>query len=293
MELTLLSFGIKTVPVGVTYTDLLRVWQEADELPAIEHAWLWDHLLPLFGPVDTPIHEGWTMLTALAARTERLSFGHLVTGNITRAPALLAKMAATVDAVAPGRLVLGLGVGGTRQPGDTLVAREYGAYGLPVVSPGEGVSRLAESCQIIKRMWTEDRFDFDGRHHRLRDVVCEPKPARRPPLLIGGWGDRTLGVVAEHADIWNVPGPPHNSLEFLAERNRALDERCAALGRDPASLTRSTQVMVSYEDPAATRAVVKELAAIGLTHIVLNLRPPFPEGVARWAADEIITPSSG
>ncbi|MEV0146260.1 MULTISPECIES: LLM class flavin-dependent oxidoreductase [unclassified Nonomuraea] len=290
MELTLLSFGIKTIPVGVTYPDLLRVWQEADELPAIEHAWLWDHLLPLFGPVDTPIHEGWTILAALAARTERLGFGHLVTSNLTRSPALLAKMAATVDAVAPGRLVLGLGVGGTHQPGDTLVPREYGAYGLTIATPGEGVARLAESCQIIKRMWTEDRFDFDGRHYRLRDVICEPKPARRPPLLIGGWGDRTLGVVAEHADIWNVPGPPHNSLDFIAERSRTLDERCAALGRDPATLTRSTQVMAAYDDPGATRAAVKELAAIGVTHIVLNLRPPFPEGVARWAVEEIIAP---
>ncbi|WP_188187343.1 LLM class flavin-dependent oxidoreductase [Nonomuraea sp. SYSU D8015] len=282
------SFGIKTVPVRVTYGELLRVWQEADSIPAIEHIWLWDHLVPLFGPADGDIHEGWTMLAALAARTERIAFGHLVTSNMTRPPALLAKMAATVDAIAPGRLVLGLGVGGTRQPGDVHVPREYNAYGLPVVSPGEGVARLDEACAIIKRLWTEVRFDFDGRYHRLRDAVCEPKPARRPPLLIGGWGDRTLGVVARHADLWNVPGPPHNSLEFIAERSKALDARCAEIGRDPAEIVRSTQIMVSYDEPAAARTEIRRLLDLGITHIVINLLPPFPDGAATWAAEEII-----
>lgn len=284
----MLSFGLKTVPANVTYGDLLRVWQEADGIPAIEHIWLWDHLVPLFGPVDAPIHEGWTMLAALAARTERIQFGHLVTSNMTRPPAVLAKMAATVDAVAPGRLVLGLGVGGTRQPGDELVPREYQAYGLPIVSPGEGVTRLDEACTIIKRLWTEDRFDFEGRHYQLREAVCVPKPARRPPLLLGGWGDRTLGVVARHADIWNVPGPPHNSPDFIAGRSKALDERCAEIGRDPSEIVRSTQIIVSYDDPAAARTAIARLADIGLTHFVINLRPPFPEGAATWAAEEII-----
>jgi alkanesulfonate monooxygenase SsuD/methylene tetrahydromethanopterin reductase-like flavin-dependent oxidoreductase (luciferase family) len=120
-------------------------------------------------------------------------------------------------------------------------------------------------------------------------------PVQRPgpPLLIGGWGDRTLRVVARHADIWNVPGPPHNTAGYLAERARVLDAHCAAAGRDPATITRSTQTHVDYGDPAATRAVVRELAAAGFTHIVLNLRTPYPPGVARWLASEIIAPSAG
>lgn len=282
-----LSFGIKTVPVNTTFDELVEIWQEADGIPAIEHAWLWDHFLPLRGPVETPIHEGWTMLSALAARTRRLRLGLMVTGNMTRPPAVLAKMAATVDEISHGRLVLGLGVGATRQQGDPLGPREFGAYGLPLVSPGEGVARLAEACEIIRRLWREDHFDFDGRHYQLRDAVLRPKPATAPPLLIGGWGDRTLGVVAEHADVWNVPGPPHNTLDFLADRSKALDERCAATGR---SVVRSTQLFVDYADPAATRRMIGDLVAIGFSHFVLNILRPAPDHVARWVAEEIIEP---
>jgi alkanesulfonate monooxygenase SsuD/methylene tetrahydromethanopterin reductase-like flavin-dependent oxidoreductase (luciferase family) len=288
------SFGIKTVPVHVDYEDVLRVWREADTIPEIEHAWLWDHMLPLFGDPAGPIFEGWTLLAALAAQTERLRLGLMVTSNATRPPAVLAKMATTVDVVSGGRLIFGIGVGGTRQPGDTFVPREYNAYGLPIAGPAEGVARLAEACTIFKRMWTEDVFDFDGRYYRLSGAICEPKPVQRPhpPIMIGGWGDRTLRVAAEHADIWNIPGPPHNTVEHIAERARVLDRHCAAIGRDPRTITRSTQVIVSYDDPAQTRAAVAELVAIGVTHIVLNLLMPFPNGVARWLTDEIIAPAT-
>lgn len=289
----MISFGIKTNPVHTSYDDIVRVWLEADAVPAIGHAWLWDHLVPLFGDPSGPIYEGWTLLAALAAQTERLNLGLMVTSNRTRPPAVLAKIAATTDVISRGRLVFGIGVGGTRQPGDTLVSREYDAYGLPVVGAGEGVAALAEACTIVRRMWTEDAFDFDGRHYRLRGAICEPKPVQRPgpPILIGGWGDKTLRVVAEHADIWNIPGPPHNSIEYVRQRSRVLDEHCAAIGRDPREITRSTQTIVSYEDPAQTRADIQQLIGAGVTHIVLNLRTPFPRGVAQWVADELITPS--
>jgi len=145
---------------------------------------------------------------------------------------------------------------------------------------------------VLRRMWTEDVVDFDGPHVTLRGARCEPRPVQRPgpPLLIGGWGDRTLRVVARHADVWNIPGPPHNPVGYIAERMRVLDAHCADLGRDPATLVRSVQTHVRYDDPAATRATVRELAAIGVGHIVLNLPLPFPQGVARWVADEIIAP---
>ena len=197
-----LSFGIKTTPVHTTYDDLLRVWEEADTVPEIEHAWLWDHLMPLFGPKDGPAFEGWTLLAALAARTRRLRLGLLVTSNRIRPPAVLAKIAATTDVISGGRLVVGLGVGGTHQPagaggvpGDNPAIAEYAAYGLDLVPPAEGVARLAETCTVLRRMWTEDVVDFDGPHVTLRGARCEPRPVQRPgpPLLIGGWGDRTLG----------------------------------------------------------------------------------------------------
>src|SRR5262245_4445119 len=111
-----LSFGIKTTPARNTYADIVRVWREADGVSAIEHAWLWDHLLPLVGPASEPAYEGWTLLSALAAQTRRLHLGLLVTNNRLRPPAILAKIAATTDVISDGRLVLGIGVGGTHQP---------------------------------------------------------------------------------------------------------------------------------------------------------------------------------
>jgi alkanesulfonate monooxygenase SsuD/methylene tetrahydromethanopterin reductase-like flavin-dependent oxidoreductase (luciferase family) len=289
-----LSFGIKTVPMHTTYDDILKVWREADTIPEIEHAWLWDHFLPLAGPPTGPIYEGWTVLAALAGQTERLRLGLMVTSNAVRPPAVLAKMAATTDVISGGRLVLGIGVGGTRQPAeiDNPAVREYAAYGLPLVSPAEGIARLAETCTILRGLWTQEVFDFEGRHHRLKGAICEPKPVQRPgpPILIGGAGDKTLRVVAEHAEIWNIPGPPHSSVEYVAQKNRVLDAHCAAIGRDPREITRSTQTIVSYDDPAQSRATILELIDVGVTHIVVNLRTPFPEGAARWAADEIIAP---
>ncbi|WP_275674034.1 LLM class flavin-dependent oxidoreductase [Streptomyces sp. MUM 16J] len=111
-----LRFGIKTTPMHLAYDEILRVWEEADELPELDDAWLWDHLMPLAGPPHGAVLEGWTLLAALAARTSRLRLGLLVTNNTLRAPAHLGKIATTVDAISKGRLIMGLGVGGTRQP---------------------------------------------------------------------------------------------------------------------------------------------------------------------------------
>jgi alkanesulfonate monooxygenase SsuD/methylene tetrahydromethanopterin reductase-like flavin-dependent oxidoreductase (luciferase family) len=293
------TFGLKTTPVHTTYDDILRVWQEADGIPVIRDAWLWDHMLPLFGPPNGPIYEGWTLLSALAAQTERLRMGLLVSSNRIRPPAVLAKIAATIDVISRGRLVVGIGVGGTHQPagaggvaGANPAIAEYAAYGLSLVSPGEGVARLDEACTIMKRMWNEDVFDFDGKYYQLSDVRCEPKPVQRggPPILVGGWGDKTLRVAAEHADVWNIPGPPHNGAEYIRERIQVLDSHCRDIGRDPSEIERSVQTHVSYDDPAHTRAVIRELIDVGITHFALNLIMPFPDGVAKWAADEIISP---
>jgi alkanesulfonate monooxygenase SsuD/methylene tetrahydromethanopterin reductase-like flavin-dependent oxidoreductase (luciferase family) len=290
----MLTFGIKTTPMHVDYADLLRVWQEADLVPEIQDAWLWDHLLPLAGPKDGPVYEGWTLLSALAAQTERLRLGLLVTSNRIRQPAVLGKIASTVDVISRGRLIMGIGVGGTHQPisvPNPAVA-EYAAYGLDLVSPGEGIARLDETITILKQMWTEDVFDFDGAYTSLRGTRNVPRPVQKsgPPLLVGGWGNRLLRLVAERADVWNVPGPPHNNVAFVAERNQVLDARCADLGRNPREIGRSVQIIVSYDDVAATREMVLDLIDAGMNHIVLSLRPPYPVGVARWLADEIITP---
>jgi alkanesulfonate monooxygenase SsuD/methylene tetrahydromethanopterin reductase-like flavin-dependent oxidoreductase (luciferase family) len=292
------SFGLKTSPMHTTYQDILRTWQQADEVPEIQHAWLWDHMLPLSGPKNGPCFEGWTLLTALAAQTRRLRLGLLVTNNQIRQPAVLGKIATTLDVISAGRLILGLGAGGTlpagtphtpdQHPGLT----EYLAYGLPVTTPAEGLGRLAETISIVRRMFTQDTFDFAGRYYGLTGTMNEPKPVQRggPPVLIGGTGTRLLRLVAEHADIWNIPGPPHARLDFLVERSTMLDRHCEAVGRDPASILRSVQMIVSADDPVAVRDVVAQVIAAGFGHVVLAVRPPAPDNVARWLADEIIAP---
>lgn len=240
-------FGIKTTPMHVSHEDIRRVWLEADAVPEIEDAWLWDHLPPVAGPADGQIPEGWTLLSALAAQTGRLRRGLLVTSNRIRPPAVLGKTASTVDVISGGRLVLGLGVGGTHQPpgpggiaGPYPAVVEYEAYGLTLVPPAEGIARLAETVRIPQLMWTRDVFDFEGRHYTLQGTRNEPKPVQRPgpPLLIGGWGTRLLRLVAEHADAWKRARPAAQQRRLrrrtLTRTGRALRRTRARPGRDHA-----------------------------------------------------------
>ena len=288
---TALSFGVKTSQMGLRYDEILRIWREADEIGVFEHAWLWDHMVPLRGDARAEALEAWTLLAALAAQTRRLRIGVIVTSNRLRSPTLLAKMAATVDVIAQGRLDFGIGVGGSRVAGPNPAVREFEAYGVPLASPGEAVRDLAESCEIIRRMWTEtEPFDFDGHSIHLKGAVCEPKPVRKPhpPIMIGGAGDRVLRVVAEHADIWNYPGGL--SPEFR-ERDRVLVDHCAAIGRDPGEIARSMQTIVRCDDPAApaaTRAILLDMIDAGVTHIVLAA--VLGDRPVRWLADEIVAP---
>ena len=281
------SFGILTAPQQVDYPDLLGVWQEADSNPVIEHAWLFDHLLPIAGPLEGPIFEGWTLLSALATATDRMRLGILVTSNRFRPPAMLAKIAATVDIVSEGRLDFGIGAGS--RPSAPLARREYEANGLPYNSFGHSVDALAEACTVVKRLWTEDvPFDFDGQHVQLTGALGNPKPVQRPhpPIIIGGRSTATLRVVAEHADVWNVPG---GDTADIVERSAVLDRLCVDVGRDPASIVRSAALSVSYEHPADTRVAIAEAVDAGFEHIVLILPAPYPEHVAQWVTEEFMS----
>jgi alkanesulfonate monooxygenase SsuD/methylene tetrahydromethanopterin reductase-like flavin-dependent oxidoreductase (luciferase family) len=304
-----LSFGIKTSQANTTYERVLATWREADALDAFEHAWLWDHLVPLRGEVTGPALEAWTLLAALAAQTSRLRLGIIVTSNRTRSPAVLAKMAATVDHVSGGRLVFGIGAGGSRvadPAGRALVERELHAYGIPVVATGEAIEALAEACVIAKRLWSEpEPFDVDGRWYQLRGAICEPKPLQRPhpPILIGAAGRKSLRVVAEHADIWNCP--VSGDLAEFRRLSADLDEQCAAIGRDPATIVRSVQLLVrapgvatsdgqpslpALDDPARARERILELVDAGVRHVVLAPVAPSIDRPARWLANEVVEP---
>jgi len=276
-----------TAPMQVGYHDILRVWQEADAIPEIGHAWLFDHLMPIGGNLDGPAHEGWTLLSALAAHTRRLRVGLLVTSNRFRPPAMLAKIAATVDIVSGGRLDFGIGAGS--RPDHPLARREYEAHGLPFHDFAHSVGSLAEACTVIRRLWTEtEPFDFDGTYVQLAGAFCNPKPVQRPypPILIGGRSSATLRVVAEHADLWNIPG---GDIDDVIRRSALLDRYCGEIGRDPASITRSIHLPVSYDQPDRTRDAIGKAVAAGFQHIVLGLSAPYPANVARWVADELVT----
>lgn len=280
------QFGIMTAPQQVGYPDLLRVWREADAIEEIADAWLFDHLLPIAGELDGPIFEGWTLLSALAAQTERLRLGLLVTSNRFRPPAVLAKIATTVDIVSGGRLDVGIGAGS--RPSHPIARREYDAHGLPYHGADDAVASLAEACTIIRRLWTADApFDFRGDHHQLTGAFGAPKPVQRPhpPIVIGGRAKATLRVVAEHADTWNIPG---GDLADAVARSALLDRYCADIGRDPATIRRSMALPVDYDRPADTRAAIAAAADAGFGHFVLILPAPYPQGVARWVADELI-----
>ena len=288
------TFGIKTSQANIAYEDIVRTWREADDVPEFEHAWLWDHFVPLRGPVNGAALEAWTLLAALAAQTSRLRLGIIVTNNRARLPAVLAKMAATVDIISGGRLEFGIGAGAGKQSDPNLeqmVRREYDAYGFDVVEPAATIGALAETCTLVKRLWMEtDPFDFDGRHYRLKGAICEPKPVQRsrPPIMIGAAGEKlALRVVAEHADVWNCP--TRGDVDEFRRKSSALDEHCAAIGRDPKAIRRSVQLLIRADEaPEATREIVRSYIGAGADHIVLAPIPPY-RGV-RWLAEEIVQP---
>ena len=283
------SFGVMTPPMQVDYPDLLRVWREADSVPEIEHAWVFDHLMPIGGDPAGPAFEGWTLLAALAALTERLRIGVLVTSNRFRPPAVLAKIATTVDIVSGGRLDFGIGAGS--RPSHPLARLEYDGHGLPYQDFGDSVDALAEACAVIRRLWTEtEPFDVDGAHVRLTGAIGSPRPIQRPhpPILIGGRAARTLRVVAEHADIWNIPG--ESGLDDAIERSALLDRYCVEIDRDPATITRSIALPALLDRPATTRSAIADAVDAGFTHVVLILPPPWPDQVVHRVVDDVVAP---
>lgn len=275
-----LSFGIKTAPQHTTYDAMLEIWQAADALPVFEHAWLFDHYAPIFSDLDGPCFEGWTLLAAFAALTKRIRVGLMVTGNTYRHPAVLANIAATTDIIANGRLDFGIGAGWNEY--------EHSSMGIPLYKPGERIRRLGEACEIIKSLFTQHLTTFEGRYYQLKEARCEPKPIQKPypPFVIGGSGEQlTLRVVAKHADVWNFAGGP---AEEFKRKMGLLHDYCREIGRDPSAIQPSVQVAVNYDDLTATTQAVQRYVDVGATHIILNLRYPYPAGIVERLADEVV-----
>lgn len=278
-----LHFGIATPQQLVTYETLLRLWLEADKEPLIEHLWLFDHFMALGDNSDGPCYEAWTMLAGLAARTERVRLGHLVTGNTYRYPAILARQAVTVDHISQGRLNFGIGAAWHEQ--------EHRAYGIPFPPAGERVRRLDEACQVIRQLWTETKPTFNGRYYQLQEAHSEPKPRQKPhpPIVIAATGEQMLRVVAKHADIW---ASQSQTIEDFREKSARLAQRCEEIGRNPVTLERQAMARVNLAatDFREVRAYALGLIEAGATHIVFHTGASYPEGLARLLADELIRP---
>jgi F420-dependent oxidoreductase-like protein len=274
----------------------LREAIRAAEDAGFDSIWFDDHLLADEGDAEDPKLEGWTVAAAAAAITTRVRIGHLVSANTFRNPGLLAKMVATADHVSGGRMVLGIGAG--------WFEREHTAFGLDFgASMGERIDRMGEAVAILRRLFDGERVTHDGRVYHLTDAVCVPRPVQaRLPLLIGGSGPRrTLPLVARYADLWNAYGTP----DEIARASALLDERCAEIGRDPASIERTVTLNVVVRDrrtaaeadfaemvrrnrpqpdereldaggtPAEVADTLRGYAAVGIGHAMWVLRPPW------------------
>ena len=195
------------------------------EKSGFDSFWVMDHFfqIPYVGRPEEPMLEGWSTISALAAITKKIRLGTLVTGNIYRNPAVLAKTGATVDAISNGRLFMGMGAGWFED--------EAEAYGIPYYTVPERLERLEEALQIVKGMWTDDRFSFHGKYYNINSAFCSPKPVQKPhpPILIGGSGERvTLKLVAKYGDACNLFG----GARTVKAKLEKLKDHCKLVGRD-------------------------------------------------------------
>jgi F420-dependent oxidoreductase-like protein len=257
------TIGLKVSQQFATMDALSRVWQIADD-SGFDGLWLFDHFATLGPDPAGDVYEAWTLLAAMARATRRIRIGCLVSGNSYRYPGVLAKMAVTVDHLSGGRLDMGLGAGS---------GAEHAMLGVPLGGPAERIDRLAESCQVLKMLWTEPITTFRGRYYQLDRAVANPKPMQRPypPLWIGGSGEKsTLRVVAEHADAWINGNRPGEDPAELARLSRLLDKYCADIGRDPAEIRRAVQVPLPA-DPDETVRIAGTYLAAGFRDVIFML----------------------
>jgi F420-dependent oxidoreductase-like protein len=252
-----IRFGIHS---GQQYSDFpgyVDLWQEAERL-GFDWASVFDHFLPIQADPDGPCFEGMTLLAAMAAHTQRLRLGMLVVGVTYRNPALLAKMAATIDHVSGGRLELGLGA--------AWYELEHGQYGFEFPAIGTRMDMLDEGMQVVRALLVDETANFEGRHYRLRDARCEPKPIQeRLPLWVGGSGEkRTLRVVAEHADGWNTFLFPEDAYRHKLD---VLARHCADVGRDPGTIRKQAvfRALLGEDEAEVAERVRERTAELGIS----------------------------
>jgi F420-dependent oxidoreductase-like protein len=250
-----IGFGIQTPIEGATFDALARHWQAAEKL-GYDEAWLDDHFYGVVTPPSDDSLECWTLMAALARETSTLRLGTLVGCNGYRLPPLVAKMAASLDHISGGRLEFGIGAGWYEQ--------EFLAYGYEFPAVRTRLAQLEEALEIFKRMWTEEKATFEGRHYRVRGAWCNPKPRQKPypPIMIGGGGEKVLlRLVARYADRWNFGG----TVEEFRHKIGVLEAHCREVGRDPAAIEKTWfgNVLIEPDEERLERRLEKRRARGG------------------------------
>lgn len=266
-----------TAAIGPTLAETARL----AEASGVDNISCMDHLFQLgfLGPAEDPMLEGYTTLGFLAAVTERVELQLLVTGVTYRRPGVLAKIVSTLDVLSGGRAVLGLGA--------AWYEREHLGLGVPFPPLAERFERLEETLQVVRQMWSPDDGPYAGRHYRLAETLCSPRPLRPVPIMVGGSGERkTLRLVAAYADACNLFANPDAGPAGIAGKLDVLREHCARAGRPYEEIRKTilwTTVDPSHE-PAGFVEAMKPYADLGVEEVhVMHLGSEPAEFVRRMA----------
>ena len=299
-------FSIQTGQQFASWDEIVRIWQRAEEL-GYDVAWTYDHFVAVMMDPFDPCLESWACLAALAVQTKRIRIGALVTGNPYRHPAILAKIATTVDVISGGRLEFGIG-SGWYEP-------EHIMFGMPFGTPRSRCERLDESLTMIRSLWRERETTFAGKHYQLNSAIAEPKCVQQPhpPITVAGAGEkRLLPIVARHADAWSSFGSP----DVYRHKIEVLRGLCEKEGRDCDTIEKQVLVPTSITDDVSTaepmiqgyafyqgisedearnwmllgsvddvRRQIDAFVAAGVNHFVLTLSPYNFEVFEQFASD--------
>src|SRR5712691_10291922 len=274
-----MDLGVQIEPqLGFKFDDVLAIALDA-ERAGFSRLWVSDHLFLDQSAANTDCLEAWTLLAALAVRTERIRIGPMVTSQSYRNPALLAKIAAGVDVMSSGRLDFGLGAGWKEV--------EYGAYGYEFPDAPTRVTQMIETLEICTRMWKDERATYHGKHYHIDNALCSPKPLQRPlPIWIGGSKPRVMRAAARYGHAFNITVSA-SAPDDLPDRLRDLDEACRAEKRDPKTLLRSAFLIACVgRTRAEAESRLDQLAARAKTDraAILKQRPGLLFGTADDAA---------
>jgi F420-dependent oxidoreductase-like protein len=309
-----MRFGIQTSLNNVEWREIEEMWRFLDRETAFYSAWTFDHFVPPGPGQDANVNcfEGWAALSALAAVTERVRLGCLVTGVTYRQPAVLAKMAATVDHVSDGRLEFGIGAA-WHEP-------EHRMYGLPFPPIREREDRLEEAVRLIRALFDADgRVDFTGKHYTLENAVFVPRCVQRPhaPIMVAGGGEkRTLRTCARYGDVMNV----HGTVAVVRRKIAVLEQHCRDAGRDPGAVEKTISATVVVSDnqglidrvagmfgagmglspeeakkvlPIGSAGHVRELveryAEAGVTQVIMQTQGPWKREVYERINNEVVS----